>query len=455
MLLDSVFAPFVQERPICVMARGVLERLLDADRIDTLFEHTATHQYTRELLFSSVVQLMSEVVLGVQPSVHAAYQAHKEEIGVSTTALYNKLDRVETGVAAALVRDSARLATPVVHALRASHPRWVPGYTSKVLDGNHLASTEHRLQELRGTWAAPLPGQALVILDQQRRVITDVVLTEDGHAQERRGIAQVLYSVSAGDLWIADRNFCTLGLMCGIARREAAFLLRQHGQLQGELLGAPIRQGVTRSGTVFEQAMLVYDPDSGEALPLRRLTLMLKEPTRDGDTVLHLLTNVPAQEARARHLVGVYGKRWTIETAFLELTTTLSCEIRTLGYPKAALFAFCLALVAYNAVAVIKAALRSVHGKQQGNDDVSSYYLALEIRQTYDGMMVAIPAPHWEVFRAMSPAALAAVLRALAAAVRLAKYRKHPRGPKKKPPARTAYKNGSHVATARLIAQRQ
>jgi hypothetical protein len=102
--------------------------------------------------------------------------------------------------------------------------------------------------------------------------------------------------------------------------------------------------------------MLVYDPCRGEALPLRRLTLALKEPTRDGDTALHLLPNVPAQEARARPLVGVDGKRWTIETAFLELTTTLSCEMRTLGYPKAALCAFCLALVAYNAVAVIKAA---------------------------------------------------------------------------------------------------
>lgn len=90
---------------------------------------------------------MSEVILGVQPSVHAAYQAHKEEMGVSPTALYTKLDRVETGGAAALVRDSARLAIPVVHALRACHPRWVPGSTSKVLDGNHLASTEHRLQE--------------------------------------------------------------------------------------------------------------------------------------------------------------------------------------------------------------------------------------------------------------------------------------------------------------------
>ena len=34
MLLDTVFAPFVKERPICVMARAVLEQLLDAPRID-------------------------------------------------------------------------------------------------------------------------------------------------------------------------------------------------------------------------------------------------------------------------------------------------------------------------------------------------------------------------------------------------------------------------------------
>jgi hypothetical protein len=102
MMLDTVFAPFVQERPICVMARSVLERLLDAQRLDALFERTAEQQYTRELLFSSLVQLMSEVVLGVHPTVHAAYQSQKDAIGVSTTALYNKLDRVETAVSAAL-----------------------------------------------------------------------------------------------------------------------------------------------------------------------------------------------------------------------------------------------------------------------------------------------------------------------------------------------------------------
>src|SRR5262249_57689362 len=184
-----------------------------ARRMDAVLRRPAERQYPRCFLFSSLVQLMSEVVPGVHPNVHAAYQAKKAAIGVSPPALYNKLDRVETAVSAALVRDSAELAEPVVKALRASHPRWLSGYQIKVLDGNHLSSTEHRLKELRDTWAAPLPGQALVVLDQQRMLITDVFLQEDGHAQERRLIAAVLQHVKADDLWIEDRNFCTLALI--------------------------------------------------------------------------------------------------------------------------------------------------------------------------------------------------------------------------------------------------
>lgn len=36
MVLDTIFAPFVKERPLCVMARGILERLLDAQCLDDL-----------------------------------------------------------------------------------------------------------------------------------------------------------------------------------------------------------------------------------------------------------------------------------------------------------------------------------------------------------------------------------------------------------------------------------
>jgi IS4 transposase len=454
MLLDTIFAPFVQQRPICVMARAVLERLLDAQRLDELFARNAQQQYTRDLLFSSLVQLMSEVVLGIHPTVHAAYQANREAIGVSTTALYNKLDRVEAGVCAALVRDSAELAEPVIKALGASHPRWIPGYQINVLDGNHLAATEHRLQDLRGTWAAPLPGQALVVLDQQRMLITHVILNEDGHAQERSMIPEVVDLVKADQLWIEDRNFCTLGLLFGMHRRGATFVVRQHGQLQGELMGHARRTGTTRSGAVYEQLIRVREFESGETLLLRRMTVKLKVPTRDGDMELHILSNVPSGRATAAQLARVYGKRWSIETAFFEITTTLTCEIKTLGYPKAALFAFCLALLAYNAVSLIKAALRSEHGRKKVNEEVSGYYLSLEIGRTYDGMMIAIPAPHWQFFRALSDRDFADALRELAASVKLSRYQKHPRGPKKKPPERTPYENGKHVSTAKLIAMR-
>ena len=51
------------------------------------------------------------------------------------------------------------------------------------------------------------------------------------------------------------------------------------------------------------------------------------------------------EEADAIQLAEAYRKRWTIEGMFLEMTETLSCEIDTLGYPKAALFAFCLSSV--------------------------------------------------------------------------------------------------------------
>ena len=139
---------------------------------------------------------------------------------------------------------------------------------------------------------------------------------------------------------------------------------------------------------------------------------------------------------------------------FQELTETLTCEVNTLGYPKAALFGFCLALLAYNAVAVLKAALRAVHGREQGQQNLSAYYLALEIAQTYDGMMVAIPSPHWSIFRSMNAQQLADVLQELAANVNLRRYKKHPRGPKKKPTPRTAYKNGGHVSTAKILAKK-
>ena len=82
MLLGQVFERFVEESPVSVMVRGLLEKVLCSQTLDELFESSAKTQYTRELLFSTIVDLMSLVVCGIRPSVHAAYQASAEKIGV-------------------------------------------------------------------------------------------------------------------------------------------------------------------------------------------------------------------------------------------------------------------------------------------------------------------------------------------------------------------------------------
>lgn len=455
MLLGKVFEPFIEKRPVCVMARGVLERLFDAERIDDLFERTADKGYTRQLLFSSLVRLMADVVTGVQPSVHAAFQASEEDLPVSLTALYNKLDRIETQVSAELVRDSAEAARPVIETLRARFAPWLPGYRCRVLDGNHLSATEHRLDELRTTWAAPLPGRALVVLDQERMLAERVFLTEDGHAQERSLIDDVLECIVEQDLWIADRNFSTLKFLTGILRRRAFFVVRQHGQLKGRLIGRRRKTGRCDTGLVYEQSIQVVDPPTGETLALRRITVKLNQPTRDGDGEVHVLTNVPAADADAVQVADLYGKRWTIEVVFHEIAQTLECEIQTLGYPKAALFAFCLALVVFNAVSLLKASLRAVHGADAVQHQVSGYYLSLEIRGTYAGMMIAVPDRHWKAFRLLEVKQFASLLKDLARRVKLDRYRKHPRAPKKPPPQMNAYANGGHVSTYRLLQKRK
>ena len=454
MLLDKVFEPFLNEAPICVMARGVLQRILNPQHIDHLFAQYAQHQYTHELLFSSLVDLMARVVLRQEPSVHAAYRKLEKQLPVSDQSVYNKLQHVELAVSAALVRDSARRVAPVIRALRATLPPLLPGYHVKFLDGNHLAATEHRLEALRRTWAAPLPGLALVVLDQESLTVTDVLLTEDGHAQERALLDAVGPLVSPGEVWVADRNFCTLGLLAALYARRGCFVLRQHGNLQGLLLGQRKSKGRCETGRVYERRLRLGDAP-GLVMEVRRITVVLDQPTRDGDTEIHILTNLPAKKVAAVRVAEVYRKRWTIEGLFFEASTVLSCEIDTLCYPKAALFAFCLGLLACNAVALLKAALRAEHGEEKVRQQLSAYYLVLEIRQTYAGMMVAIPSGYWLVFEGWDDTQMAQALREIAKRVSIERYRKTPRGPKRPPPQRERYKNGEHVATSRVIAERK
>jgi hypothetical protein len=451
MMLSEVFERFVEEAPVCVMMRATLEQVFAPTQLDALFAETAVRQYTRELLFSSVVDLMSLVVCRVHPSVHAAYVRRRQEVGVSVRALYDKLNHIEPAVGRSLARHTARQAGDLIRELGGAHPPPLPGYRCRILDGNHLGGTEHRLAVLRGTGAGALPGQVLAVLDPEAMVLEDVFPCPDGHAQECTLLEPVLETVRPRDVWIDDRGFCTSSFLFGLARRRAFFVTRQHaGHLVWRKQGRRRRVGRCATGRVYEQGVVLTDPATGEQLPARRVTVRLDHPTRDGDAEIHILTNVPAEDADAVAVAELYRGRWTLETAFQELTVYLKCEPNTLGYPPAALFAFCVAVACNNLLAVVKAALRAAHGDRRVREDVSNYFLADEVSGTYRGMMIALPPEQWRPFQTLTAADLAKLLCQWAHGIDLTAYPKHARGPKK-PVERRPPAGRQHVATARLL----
>ncbi len=225
MLLGQVFERFVKESSVSVIVRGLLEKALCPQILDELFERSAKTQYTRELLFSTVVNLMSLVVCGVHPSVHAAHQA---------SSLRNRcfgdlsLQRAST----------ASNQVPVGNWLEKLQGKWKRqfgismqqclicyfGYRVKIIDGNAIASSEHRLKALRQISSAPLPGQSLVVFDPGLMLAVDVFPCQDGLTCERSLFDEVLPTVEEDDEWkrrpeflhaqVLIRNCRTARLLC-------------------------------------------------------------------------------------------------------------------------------------------------------------------------------------------------------------------------------------------------
>lgn len=448
MFENETVQKFAKKRPMCLMAQMALARMLDPQTLDQLFHDYAQKQYSQQILFSALVTMMIEVALRIAPSVNKAYEQNQESLNASLTAVYNKLQRTEPAVMQAMVRYSYHHLRALMDHSTAELSQDVTGYSTKILDGNHLAGSERRVQELRQEPAAALPGKSLVVLDPQLQAVADLFPIEDGHAQERSVLGQVSDTVQERDLWIADRNFCTSDFLIAIHERQAAFVIRWHSSLKG---GVECRQyvGSTETGEVYQSWMTLRNPQ-GQAFRVRRIEIQLNKPTRDGAKELVILTNLPEDQISALKVSEIYRDRWKIETAFNHLTTVLRCEVETLGYPKAALFSFAIACMAYNAIMMSEWAVRVEHGIEQA-DILSKYSIVLEIKQCSEGLRLVLEDLDFRPLVEMSLEEFVDQIRAIAGGVDLNRYKKSKRGPKKKVQKKPSSKDQPHVSTYRIL----
>jgi hypothetical protein len=330
------------------------------------------------------------------------------------------------------------------------------GFDVRIVDGNHLAGTHHRLKELRCVGDAALPGHTLAVLNPQRQLIEKVVVCPDGHANQKPLFGRLLGEVEPGQCWIADRDFSTRTFLFGVADRRASFVVRHHQGLGVESIGATRRVGTTKTGAVYAQKVRLAGSHGCE-LVIRRITIKLLQPTRDKEREIHLLTNLPAS-VPARKIADAYLARWRIEAAFYQLTMVLRCELNTLGYPEAALFGFCLAVVMYNALSAVMAAFRvarpEVAIEAKKKQKLSFYYLADEIAGVWRGMALVIPASCWtKTFAHRTPAQMAKLLLGLARHGPIDPFLTNPACAKKRK-KRRIIQHGGHASTYRILQQR-
>lgn len=450
MTWQSVVDRIEQQAPASVMVRLALDQALPPTWMDEVFEANRQRQYSRELLFSTVVELMTLVSLGLRPSLHAAARKRGEHLPVSLAALYDKVKGCEPTVLRALVQGSAERLAPVIASTAV--PASLPGWQQRVLNGNHLPASEKRLALLRGFRGAALPGHPLVVYDPDSALVCDILACEDAHQSERVGAAELVASAQPQQARIADLHFCTEALLRRLDQRQAGFIVREHARHPRLAERGQWSESVDgETGGVREQAIRLAS-QAADAPPWRRIEIALTTPTESGDTQVVLWSNLPATVS-ATVIAQLYRKRWRIEGMFQRLESVLNSEVKSLGHPRAALLGFATAVLAYNVLALLKRVIEQAHQAAHPPLDVSLFHLVVAITSGYEAVALALPAEHIPCASGLSAPQLMQRLLALAARLKPTSLASSVRKPKPKAPK--GYVAGAvaraHVATARVL----
>ena len=443
---QDVLRRFIVKTPFAVMTRIATQAVI-ADELDQVFEQYREYQYKKNVKFSVIAMAVADVAMNFSENFNQAYKVHREQLGVAITSFYDKIKATRPAVSEAVVARSAEKASRLQDALQLVPWEILPGYRVYGVDGNVLAKTDKRLGVLRDAAGAPLPGKVVARFDLQRQIFDRAYLLEDAHSQESAACDRLVEDLLPNDVIVADRHYCIVGFLEKIAAAKGRFVIRQHGRLKGVFAGKRKCLGRTSSGMVYEQKLKLRARD--DAMVVRRITVVLDKPTRDGETEIHVLTNLPAK-VDGRTIADVYRLRWEEENAFHVLQMTLTCELSSVGHPRAALLLFCMSMLAYNIRQVIYAALYAEHAEEEV-EQVSHFHISKEVSRYTDGMLVALDEAAWRELLPCSARGQVNLLRRIARGIDLSLYKKSRRGPKKKKAKRSRNVRSSHISTARLI----
>ena len=445
----------VEASPLSTLTIGVLAWIFPPGCLQALFGEYAPNQWNRKLTIHGITWLMLEVATGKRPSLHAAYQADKRSenptLEASCQALYQKYGRLNTEYSTAVVRASAQRCLVVLAAAMVSVPElfgW-EGYRVRIIDGTDLGGSEHRLGVLRKIRSAGLPGRVVACYEPAVQLITDVAASEDAYKSERVLVKDIIARAQPKDLYVCDRFYCTTDILFNLDDARSFFVIRHFDRIRMRVVKDLGRIGRGPTESVSEQLVEVEETETGRIRRMRLITLTLDNPTRHDETEIRLVTNLTG--IKALKVCELYRKRWTIESHFSLLKNELNGEIETLGQPRAAIFALCMAMVAGNALAVVKRALVAEHGNEFW-DQLSGYYLVNELERNICAVDRLVGESGWSALANLPEGEFWRWCRGVASKVHVHTFLKNKkRGPKTPKPKPLSGKKRPHYSTYRLL----
>jgi len=422
----QIFQKFANQSPLTVMVRVMLENIFPTSQFDQIFpKEEAEKLQFRESLFSSIVDLMS-LVGQDQPATHTICQTTRNDLKTTLNSFYRKVKRIETNVLAEWVRQTAGHLGPVVHKMGRILPYSLSGYSVRSVAGLDLSEANKYFKETPYTKYKTLPCQSSVVLDPNLMLAVDVLFygNNKDNAHEDHFFAPLLDRVQPQDIWIAPPIFNFLSFVTDIEQCQAFFVVRQNNsKLPWLPAGHRKMKGQVALGPVYEQKVHLVN-GHGNRLLARRITIELEDRSPDGQLDLHILTNLP-KRFQCQKLADFYYRQWMMGLTFQNLAAKLQSEVEAAGYRNASFFAYCLALIAYNLLSAIKAALCAVRSEDNSREDISWSNQANEIGATWRGMMIALPSQNWSyTFANFTTRQLTNTLNTLAKNVCLPKFHK-------------------------------
>lgn len=444
--MASVFDRFIVAAPFAAMTR-VLAHDFIGKHLNDIFEENRQSQDEHVASFEAIAVAVADVALRFCENLNQAYRKHADELKVTAQSFYANTRGVEPKVSEFIVVHSASRAVAMQEELGMQPWEVIPGYRCYSVDGNVLLKSGIRLGVTRQSKGAPFSGKVIARFDLQRQLFDQAYVLLDGHAHESESHKRIVSNLQAKDVLIADRNFCIVGFMESIATADAFFVIRHHERLPGDLQGKLKFIGSTEAGKVYEQEMKCTAAEV--SMVVRRITVALEKPTRDKETEIHILTNMPS-EISALTIAAAYRHRWEEETAFNVLQMTLACEQPSIGHPMAPTFLFCMSIMAYNLRQTVFAALYAEHSEEEVNN-ISHLHVSKNISDYTPGMLVSITPDEWHAIIPSTTKGVGSLLKRIAKNIDLKKFKKAVRGSKLKEPFLSRNVVSKHVSTARLL----